>query len=294
MLRVARRSFARKALVFPTKKRAAPPAAPAPKAELSWSGAVLVAVGGGSLFGVGMGVAWVSSASAAPSEAVVAHPRCSCQCRVATFDGLSGSYDGTVGRDEIVMGVPLLRRWLLWSASGACLEVAAGTGANLDKYPAAATSVTVSDASEDMLRVAAAKVPAGPAGDRFVIRNSRVEDVRGAYDTVVDTFGLCSVDDPVAALVAIQRATRRDGKILLLEHGRGHYDWLNRLLDRYAARHLERWGCSWNRDYEAVMAEAGLRVETLRRFHFGTTFMVVAKPDPTLAAPPPDADSTTP
>ena len=108
------------------------------------------------------------------------------------------------------------------------------------------------------------------------------------FDTVVDTFGLCSYDDPVAALVALQRATRPGGRILLLEHGRSHYDWLNRLLDKYAARHLDRWGCSWNRDYLAVIDAAGLQVTTLRRFHFGTTYFVVATPSLSLAraAPP--------
>ena len=178
------------------------------------------------------------------------------------------------------MGVPLLRWWLLRSARGAVLEVAAGTGANLGKYPAAATSITATDASADMLRVAAKKVP---ADGRFALRRCAVEELTGCYDTVVDTFGLCSVDDPVAALKAMQRATKRDGAILLLEHGRGHYAWLNNLLDRYAERHLLRWGCSWNRDYGAVMEDAGLVVESVRRFHFGTTYMVVARPNPDLA-----------
>jgi methyltransferase OMS1 len=257
----------------------APPTSGAAR-ELTWPGAIVVAVGGGGLFGAGVACAWVASASNAPEVPADAAPACSCACRVATFDALSGDYDGTVGRDEVVMGVPLLRWWLLRSARGEVLEVAAGTGANLGKYPAAATSIVATDASEDMLRVAAKKVP---ADGRFALRRCAVEELTGCYDTVVDTFGLCSVDDPVAALKAMQRATKHDGAILLLEHGRGHYAWLNDLLDRYAERHLLRWGCSWNRDYGAVMEDAGLVVESVRRFHFGTTYMVVARPNPDLA-----------
>ena len=77
----------------------------------------------------------------------------------------------------------------------------------------------------------------------------------------------------------MQRATKRDGAILLLEHGRGHYAWLNNLLDRYAERHLLRWGCSWNRDFPRMLAAAGLEAEATYRFHLGTTFVAVVRCD---------------
>ncbi len=47
----------------------------------------------------------------------------------------------------------------------------------------------------------------------------RFED--NAFDTVVDTFGLCSYDDPVSVLKEMARCCKKDGKILLIEHGRG-------------------------------------------------------------------------
>ena len=78
-------------------------------------------------------------------------------------------------------------------------------------------------------------------------------------------------------------AVRPGGEVLLLEHGRAHYAWLNRLLDRHAAQHLLRWGCSWNRDYVRVIEQAGLEVVSLRRFHLGTTVLAVVR------APPPGA-----
>ena len=41
------------------------------------------------------------------------------------------------------------------------------------------------------------------------------------FETVVDSFGLCSYDDPVAVLREVKRVCRaQGGKIVLLEHGR--------------------------------------------------------------------------
>lgn len=47
----------------------------------------------------------------------------------------------------------------------------------------------------------------------------------------VDTFGLCSFEDPAVALKEMQRCCRPGGKVLLLEHGRSSWGWLNTILD---------------------------------------------------------------
>lgn len=41
-----------------------------------------------------------------------------------------------------------------------------------------------------------------------------------SFDTVIDTFGLCSVEDPVAMLREMARVCKPDGRVYLLEHGR--------------------------------------------------------------------------
>ena len=68
---------------------------------------------------------------------------------------------------------------------------------------------------------------------------------------------------------------------MLLEHGRARYDWLNAILDRDADKHKSRWACNWNLDIDGIVREAGLEVVSEQRWHFGTTYVIVAK----LAAP---------
>lgn len=188
----------------------------------------------------------------------------------------------------MLTGISLLRRFLLRSASGRVLEVAAGTGRNLPFY-AADAQLTLTDVSAGMLEQIPTKAAA--AGRHITERNLREMSASAlafpdeSFDTVVDTFGLCSMDDSVAALAEMQRVCKRQGgRVLLLEHGRSHYAWLSRLLDKFAPQHAQRWGCHWNRDILALVAAAGLEVETVRRFHFGTTYYIVARPRGTARA----------
>ena len=75
------------------------------------------------------------------------------------------------------------------------------------------------------------------------------------------------------------RVCKLDGKILLLEHGRSKsYDFITRYLDRHAERHAKNWGCCWNRDLDDLIEKAGLELETLNTWHFGTTYYVVCRP----------------
>ena len=177
--------------------------------------------------------------------------------RTETFQSIAPSYDDQIGRDEKVMGINLLRRALLYfHARGKCLEVGAGTGRNIDYYPLASedddnqkvTKVVLSDSSDQMILRAKEKLKHNTKG-RFDILVADASDLNmfndNTFDTVVDTFGLCSFDDPVAVLKEMQRVCKKDGqgKILLLEHGRSKsYQGLTNYLDKYAERHAENWG----------------------------------------------------
>lgn len=250
---------------------------------LPFARAALYTIAGGTVFGLAVVGAW-SVAAADTSAPEEASPSCSCAQRVRIFGSLSSTYDSTVGRDEVVMGMPLLRWWLLRHAHGDVLEVASGTGSNLYWYDLGRCRVTATDASQLMLESAAKKIGRRKTwADNVELRQVDACSLADAFngrrfDTVVDAFGLCSFEDPTLALDNMRRCCSPDGTLLFLEHGRSHYAFLNRLLDKYAARHLQKWGCSWNRDIEAIVRGAGLQISSLRRFHFGTTYLIVAHP----------------
>jgi len=198
------------------------------------------------------------------------------------------------------MGIKKLRKKLAAKAKGDVLEVSVGTGRNLEGYIGFGTkdkkgtslkSFTALDKSAEMLEVAHekfSKLYPGIIGVRWVIGDACVEgaipapprnsDERsgnlegGKYDTVVQTMGLCSVQDPVALLRNLGNVVKEEeGRILLLEHGRGRWEWLNGVLDKFAEGHAREFGCWWNRDLGAVVRESGLEVVEVKRWHGGTT-----------------------
>jgi methyltransferase OMS1 len=147
--------------------------------------------------------------------------------RTATFQKIAYSYDDEIAKDEFVMGINLLRRALLYfHAKGDVLEVGAGTGRNLSYYPSNVNKIVLSDSSDKMLLKATEKVSRMSKSEKeryqFLVADAaNLEQYPdNSFDTVVDTFGLCSFDDPVGVLKELQRICKPDGKILLLEHGR--------------------------------------------------------------------------
>lgn len=101
-----------------------------------------------------------------------------------------------------------------------------------------------------------------------------------SFDTVVDTFGLCTFEQPAQVLKEMQRVCKDDGQILLLEHGKSNYDWLTKYLDNGAHDHAKKWGCWWNRDIDAIVRASGMDIVQESRHHLGTNYVIIGKPAP--------------
>ncbi|CAO0802221.1 unnamed protein product [Mucor circinelloides] len=268
-----------------------PPPPPPPPKQKPKLGPILI--GGSLLYVTATYVSMLVFKSKSDTNDIVAGKTEKPSVTPATFDtsnvwkSVAKKYDQEIGWDEVVMGVGLLRRWLIGKAKGDVLEVSTGTGRNFDYYDAdQVNSVTFTDRHEPMLNEAKEKYLESYK-DKFhqaFFETSNVEEKKNKkYDTIVDTFGLCSCGDPVEALVQLADSCKsEDSRVLLLEHGRSHYDWLNRLLDTNVDKHVQQWGCWWNRDimglFEDPRVKEKLQVEKVSRWHLGTTCYIIAKP----------------
>ena len=209
------------------------------------------------------------------------------------YDRTARTFDADVELSERAMFMGSKRRDLIREARGEVLEVSCGTGRNVRYYGEKGVQrwrgLRFVDLSPEMVEVTKERVEevglGEGTGQRVVVavgdagEEGRPQTGRGYYDTVIQTMGICSMKDPVATLKHLGTITEpQNGRILLLEHGRSHYGWLNEILDDLAAGHADRHGCWWNRDIGEIVRESGLEVVEEKRWHLGTTWRYVLRP----------------
>lgn len=160
-------------------------------------------------------------------------------------------------------GLSEMRAELLSAAQGRTLELGAGTGLNLDHYPAAVTELVLTEPDPHMARRLRDRA-SGETGRRVEVVDAGAERLPfedSSFDTVVSTLCLCTVDDPARVVGEVERVLRPGGRFLYLEHVRGDGDRLRRWQDRLEAP----WGwfaggCHPNRDTAATLSASGLEV----------------------------------
>ncbi|KAK5169828.1 uncharacterized protein LTR77_005806 [Saxophila tyrrhenica] len=228
----------------------------------------------------------------------------------ARYEDTADAFDSEVGISETLMGINSLRKELARKCQGHVLEASCGTGRNLGYFDVGpqgrVESLTFVDLSPRMVELCMKKwvilhgteMPSAnlKRGLKVRFRKGSVissipdvpvegeEEGKRGYDTILQTMGLCSTPEPVEllrSLAAHLDTGNPDARILLLEHGRGDREWVNRVLDNAAEKHAEIHGCWFNRDIGALVEEAakgaGLEVVEGRRRHFGTTWVFELK-----------------
>ena len=127
-----------------------------------------------------------------------------------------------------------LRALLLPQAAGAVLEIGIGTGRNLPFYdPARVSSLQGLDPAGQMHRKAQTRAKAaGLEVELIALSAEQIPAPDASYDTVVCTFTLCTIPDPVTALREMRRVLKTGGKLLFCEHGRAPEAPVQRWQDR--------------------------------------------------------------
>lgn len=154
---------------------------------------------------------------------------------------------------------------LVPAAQGRVLEMGIGSGLNLPFYSRDVETVCGVDPSPELLSMARKRADDAPFPVEFLNRSGEELplDDKG-FDTVVTTWTLCTIAEPVKALKEMKRVLKPDGELLFVEHGLAPEPrveaWqhrLNPIWTRIAG------GCHLNRKIDELIRAAGFTITEL-------------------------------
>ena len=170
--------------------------------------------------------------------------------------------------DRVMRQRPLepFRREVVPPARGRVLEVGVGSGPNLPFYGHAVDAVLGLDPSPQLLSMTRRRGSRDGARLRLLQASGAEIPLREAsVDTVVLTWTLCSIPDPLAALREMRRVLAPGGALRFVEHGLSPLprvrSWQRRLTPIW--RHLAG-GCHLDRKVDDLLREAGFEIAELR------------------------------
>lgn len=150
-------------------------------------------------------------------------------------------------------------------ARGTILEIGIGSGLNLPFYGASVEKLYGLDPSEELLRMARKKARNVSFPVEFLNQpGTEIPLDARSVDTVVITWTLCSISDPVKALKEMRRVLKPQGALIFAEHGLapepGVQRWqrrLNPFWNRIGG------GCNLDRKMDALISESGFAITGL-------------------------------
>ena len=159
------------------------------------------------------------------------------------------------------------REMIVPLAHGRVLEVGIGTGLNMPFYdPSRVRYIVGVDPALQMHRLASKRIArAGLDVELVGISAETLPLEDESIDTVVTTYTLCTIPDPVAALREMRRVLAPGGRLLFCEHGRAPDESVR----RWQARLTPHWqkiagGCHLDRDIPVLLEVAGFRCDALQ------------------------------
>jgi ubiquinone/menaquinone biosynthesis C-methylase UbiE len=161
------------------------------------------------------------------------------------------------------------RKKCLAEVSGTVLEVGFGAGHNLPWYPAAVQRVVAVDPSRESAklakkRIAEARFPV----EYLAVGGEAISAPDHSFDSVVSTFTLCTIPDPIAALEQMRRVLKPGGKLFLVEHGLCEDPKLQRWQHRLnGLQNAMFGGCNMNRDIRRLVGEAGFSFDQVDQYY---------------------------
>ncbi|MBI1868190.1 MAG: class I SAM-dependent methyltransferase [Methylocystis sp.] len=151
------------------------------------------------------------------------------------------------------------------AAAGRVLEVGVGSGLNFSLYGKQVEAVVGIDPSPRLLAMARRRAAAAGVRVCLILASAiAIPLANNTIDTVVMSWTLCSIADPLAALREIRRVLKPGGKLVFVEHGLAPEPdverWQRRLTPVW--RHIAG-GCHLDRKMDDLIRSAGFEVTEL-------------------------------
>ncbi|GHD30570.1 class I SAM-dependent methyltransferase [Parahalioglobus pacificus] len=159
-------------------------------------------------------------------------------------------------------------------AEGVVLEIGIGTGLNLPYYDEAKVGRVIGlDPSQESWELAGERARAlGIPIDFIGLPGEQIPLQDDSVDCVLVTYSLCTIPDPVAALVGMSRVLRPGGKLLFCEHGLAPdadvvkwQDKINPVWRRIAG------GCNLHRDIPTILKSGGFAIGAMEQMYLPST-----------------------
>ena len=151
-------------------------------------------------------------------------------------------------------------------ATGVVMEVGIGSGLNLPYYdPNQVSKIIGVDPDDQLWKRSARRRSSLPVPvERIGLSGERIALPSESADTVVVTYSLCTIPDPVAALTEMRRILKSGGELLFLEHGEAP----SQRVRKWQRRIDPVWkklagGCHSGRPIPNLLEEAGWKVHRL-------------------------------
>jgi ubiquinone/menaquinone biosynthesis C-methylase UbiE len=159
-------------------------------------------------------------------------------------------------------------------ARGTVLEIGIGTGLNLPYYQGENIDRLIGlDPSEESWALAAERAAHLDFDVEFIgLPGEEIPLEDDSVDTVLVTYALCTIPDPVSALHGMARVLRPGGRLIFCEHGRAPDAPVRKWQDRINPvwRRLLG-GCNLNRDIPSLLGEGGFLVADMEKMYLPKT-----------------------
>ena len=168
------------------------------------------------------------------------------------------------------------RRLVVPAAEGVVLEIGIGSGLNLPFYQPAKVTKLIGVDPDDHLwarsrkRRAASPIPI----ERIGLSGEEIPLEAKTADTVVVTYALCTIPDPVQALKEMARVLKPGGKLIFSEHGEAPEPNIQKWQERIKPYWMKiAGGCRPGRPILDLLTQGGWREE-----HFEQGYIPGPKP----------------